>query len=244
MIEEINYRPTPGIENVLRGEVSPPQIVTSNKPGLEGQTVEVSLVKEGSGQFGLTNWKDNKEWSGIFNHSILTARYASHLAILLKEKGHVVDPQNIIDAMIISHAGRRQWDEARWYPDAAPNAEEKTKVTNETLGLRTIQNKVPDKTFKIVTALAHSNEEFSPDPDTLESLEYRLTSYIDHRTTDHIQALHMRMGNFLAGYFFARNDITSEKKSGDSKYYEKNYRSRKKRHGSGRSRCNSSKGRC
>lgn len=213
MNEATNYRPTPGIENALCGEVSRPQLVTSQKPGSEGQTVEVSLVTTGSGQFGLTSWRDNKEWAGIFNHSVLTARIASHLAMQLAKREHPVDPQLIIDTMIVSHPGRRQWDEARWYPDAAPNAAERTKVTNETLGLRIIQGHVPEKAFKIVTALAHGNKEFPPDPDTLASLEYRLTSYVDHRTTDHVQALHTRMGDFLAGYFFARNSLTADEKT-------------------------------
>src|SRR5579864_268078 len=101
MAEAIRYRHTPGIENALRGEVSRPQFVTSRKPGSEGQQVEVSLVTQGSGQFGLTSWRDNKEWSGIFNHSILTARFSSHLAQQLAQVGHQVDPQILIDAMIV-----------------------------------------------------------------------------------------------------------------------------------------------
>jgi hypothetical protein len=204
--------PTPGIEQVLVGDVAGPITTESRKPATKGQNVAVHLVQEGSGQFGLTNLQDNKEWSGIFHHSILTARVSGYLAEQIADRGYDVDPTSVVDAMVVSHTGRRQWDEANWYPDAVTDAQERSGVTNETLGLRIIQGKVPEKVFDIVSALAHGNKEFEVSDSTKNSLDYRLAVYVDHRTTDHVQELHNRLGDFLAGFFYARNAVDPVKR--------------------------------
>lgn len=67
--------------NTLRGIVSEPLRTISHKPGItEGKLVTVRLALEGPAMFGLTDWTDSKEWAGIFNHTILSARYAVHFA--------------------------------------------------------------------------------------------------------------------------------------------------------------------
>ena len=38
------------------------------------------------------------------------------------KRGHKVNSQQILDGMIVSHSGRRQWDEAGLYPEAAEDA--------------------------------------------------------------------------------------------------------------------------
>lgn len=162
--------------------------------------------------FGLTDWQDNKEWSGIFNHSVLSARYSVHFAQQLQETEYSVNAQQILDGMIVSHTGRRQWDEAGWYPEVIPDAEKKRTNSNETLGLKLIQGKVPQDVFGLVSALGHNVEEFSVDPSVYNSLEYKLTSYVDHRTTQQYESLHTRMGDFLLGNFFDRDQITDELK--------------------------------
>ncbi len=204
--------PTPGVVDALRGKIAEPIQTISQKPGEEGTFTRVRLLLSGSGQFGLKDRKDNKEWSGIFNHSILSARYSVHFAEKMAKAGYETHPQTILDAMIVSHAGRRSWDEAGWYPQAAPDAREKRSISNETLGLQLIQGKVPQDAFALVAALAHNLEGFDLDPAMYDSWDYKLTSYVDHRTTQSYEPLNTRMGNFLIANFFDKDQVTPEVK--------------------------------
>lgn len=203
--------PRSGVVDALRGTISEPVTTISRKKGKEGKSVSVRLVENGSGQFGLTGMQDNKEWSGIFHHSILSARYSVHFGNALQKaavRGEInfdettkPNLQTMLDGMIVSHAGRRTWDEAGWYPDVVKEAARKRAVSNETIGLLIIQDKVPEDAFKLVTALAHKPEGFEVDPAVKKGWSYRITSYVDHRTTDHWQPLHERLGDFLYGNF-------------------------------------------
>ncbi len=210
--------PTSGVVDVLRGSISEPIKTISQKPGQAGQEVEVCIVKEGSGMFGLSDWRDNKEWSGIFNHSLLTARYSVYFAQELAKAGYETHPQTILDAMIVSHAGRRAWDEANWYPQAAPDAQEKTRIPNEHLGLRLIHGKVPADTFALVASLAHNPEGFASDSKAHKSLDHKIAQYVDHRTSQIYEPLNTRMGDFLLNNFFDKNEITDSKRN---KVYKK-----------------------
>lgn len=205
-------RPTQSVVDVLRGTVS--LIPFKRKiPGQdEKQPMSAILAVEGPGMFGLTDWRDNKLWAGIFNHSILSARYSLYLAEQLAKKGFTVNPQRVLDGMIVSHAGRRQWDEAGLYPEAIPKAKSKRKISNERLGLRLIKGKVPDGVFELVAALGHEIDakEFPIDPKIYESLDYSITEYVDHRTAQKYEPLHTRMGDFLLGKFFKKEVIDSD----------------------------------
>lgn len=222
LTETLELSPRPGVVDALRGTISEPRTTVSHRRGQENQEVRVRLVTEGSGQFGLTDMKDNKEWSGIFNHSVLSARYSVHFAEQLSAaadredvaipESHKPNRQTILDGMIVSHAGRRTSDEALWYPEAVEDGENKRSVSNETLGLQLIQEKVPGDALQLVTALAHNPEGFSVDPTVKEGWNYRITSYVDHRTTDHWQPFHERMGDFLVNNFFDKNAVSDEKR--------------------------------
>lgn len=225
MIERVEYRnnpeptnselkPSPGILRVLRGKISEPVTTVSRKPGSEGKLVRVRLVEKGSGMIDLNDMTDSKEWSGIFNHSVLTTRLSVHVAERMQRMGFNADPQLILDAGLVSHAGRRQSDEAHWYPDAVAGAEEKKRVSNETLGLRILRGNVPDDVFNLVGALAHNPEGFDIDPETKKSLNYLLFCYIDHRTSQTYEPLNIRMGNFLKQNFIDKNenDIETDKR--------------------------------
>lgn len=206
-------QPTLSVVDALRGVISDPISTTSYKQGQEGQTIEVRLALEGPGMFGLTDWKDNREWSGIFNHSILSARYSLYFAKQLAERGYDINPQTILDGMIVSHSGRRQWDEAGRYPEAVTDVESKRGKgkSNEALGLKLIQGKeVPQDVFDLVAALAHENTEFPVSQEVFDSLEYRICEYVDHRTTGEYLPLSERMGGFLLGYFFKKDEVTPE----------------------------------
>lgn len=198
--------PNPNIVDVLRGTISEPIQTISRKPGSDGRLVTVRIALEGPGMFGLTDWQDSKEWSGILNHCILSARYATYFAQRMVQAGHEVNPQVVLDGMIISHPGRRQWDEAGWYPGIVPDAEVKKAITNETLGLRLIRGKVPQDIFQFVSSLAFS-EEFPVGKKVYLSLEHKLSILADHRTSDRYLPLHKRMGDFIWGYFFNKNQV-------------------------------------
>jgi len=207
------YVPDPSVIEVLRGKISDPITTKSYKPGpTEGKMVEVRLVTEGVGLFGLTDWRDNKEWSGINNHDLLTTRYYAHFSQAMYEKGHNTNPQRGVDAMPASHGGRRRWDEAGWYPESVENAAAIRSVSNETLGMQLVQGKIPQDAFELVVALGHNVEGFSVDPKIYKSLDFLIAIYVDHRTTQKWESLHTRMGDFLLGNFFERGKITPELK--------------------------------
>lgn len=209
MSEFTEFSPAPGIVDALRGKISEPIQTTSYKPGSEGQLVTVRLALEGPCMFGLTDPEDNKEWYGIFNHSVLSARYATYFAQKAFSAGVSVDPQLVLDGMIVSHPGRRQWDEALWYPKAISNAAEKTAITNETLGLRLIKGNVGDEIFFFVASLAYS-EEFPVDPAIYTSWEHRLAILADHRTSNRYLPLHIRMGDFIWSNFFDKSKFKAD----------------------------------
>lgn len=216
-------RPTQSVVDALRGTVS--LIPFKRKiPGQEEkQPMSAILAVEGPGMIGLVDWKDNRTWSGIFNHSVLSARYSVYLAEQLAKKGFTVNPQRVLDGMIVSHSGRRQWEEAGKYPEAVEDAESKRGKgkSNEALGLRLIQGKVSDEVFELVAALAHENREFPVSEEVKESLEYRITEYVDHRTTGEYLPLSERMGGFLLGYFFKKDEVTQELKESVGSFVEK-----------------------
>lgn len=222
--------PDPRVIDALRGEVSEPIRTVSSKPGFEGKQVEVRVVRDGPGLFGLTDWEDNKEWSGITNHILLSARYAVYFAQKMHDAGYEANPQRILDGMIVSHPGRRQWDEAGWYPDAVEDAQTKRSISNETLGMQLIQGKVPEDAFELVVALGHNVEGFSVDPSIYDSWDYKLAIYVDHRAAQKYEPLNTRMGDFLIGNFFKRDEVIPELKErvynaiGDLIERQKNYR--------------------
>lgn len=199
---------TPKVVDVLCGEISELVRTKSFKPDELGEMVDVRLVLNGPGMYGLTDWEDSRKWAGIFNHSILSARYSLHFARQLAERGHDIDLQTILDGMIVSHSGRRQWEEADHYREKAPDSIAKRKISNERLGLRLIKGKVPPKTFNLVAALAHENTEFPVSQRVYDSLEYRICEYVDHRTTDRYMPLVDRMSGFFLANFYKKDEIT------------------------------------
>lgn len=211
------YFPTPEIADVLKGEISDPWKTVSQKNGSQGLEVEVCIAEKGPGMIDLDNWKDNKEWSGIFNHVLLCARYSSYFAQKLSNIGYIINPQIDLDAMIVSHAGRRQWDEANWYPEIVFGASEKKNKRNEQLGLELIKDKVPENVFRLVAALGYEVEKSPVGIEVYDTLEYKVASYVDHRTTGKYEPMNIRMGNFLLQNFLNTSEITSELK--DKVYY-------------------------
>lgn len=199
----------------LRGEISEPIQTISHKPGSDGELVNIRIAIEGPGLFGLTDWKDNKEWSGITNHVLLSARYAVYFAQKMKEAGFLTNPQRVLNGMLVSHPGRRQWDEAGWYPEVVADASAKRSISNETLGIQLIHDhvifgKIPFNAFELVVALGHNVEGFSVDPAIYTSWDFKVAIYADHRTTQKYEPLNTRMADFFLGNFFKKDQITDE----------------------------------
>lgn len=204
-------RISPQIVDALRGKISEPTETISHKPGSQGEIVRVRIALEGPGMFGLTDMEDNKTWSGMFNHQVKSGVLGAHLSTIMAQAGHDTSPSRIANTMaVVSHAGRRQWEEARDFPDMAPNAKEKRALSNETLGMHLIQGKVPQSVFDLTVALGHNTEDFSVDPAVYTSWDYLIAIYADHRTTQQYEPLHTRMGDFLLSNFFEKGTITPD----------------------------------
>jgi hypothetical protein len=187
--------------------------VKSHHPLTEGQEVTVRIADEGSGMIGLENPQDNKDWSGMLNHVQLNRRLALHISKAGLQRGLDTDPTRIANGFDVSHAGRRVGEEARYYPGAVKEADEKASITYGSMGAKIIEGKVPQSAFELVVALGHGTEEFSVDPAIYDSLDYKIAIYADHRTSQTIEPLHKRMGDFLLQNFFTKEQVTTEKKS-------------------------------
>jgi hypothetical protein len=185
-----SVRPVSKTLEALEGEISIPVETVSQKPGHIGEKVQVSLVKEGAGMAGLKEAEDNKEWSGIFNHLVKTARVATFLAQELQKKEENVNPNLILNTVLISHAGRRQWDEANWYPDAVKDAEEKSKLGDQPLATPVLEKAgISDEILDIVES--HGIGTLYP-IEKMNTWEKKLSLYSDFRVSQNIMSLDQR----------------------------------------------------
>ncbi|MEK7573631.1 MAG: hypothetical protein AAB531_04370 [Patescibacteria group bacterium] len=185
-----SVRPVSQTLEALEGEVSDPVTTNSQKPGNEGQKVTVRLVREGAGMAGLEEREDNKEWAGIFNHLVKTARVSTFLAQELQKVGENVNPNLILNTVLISHAGRRQWDEANWYPEAVENAEEKAKMGDQPLAIPVLEKAgTPTEIMEIVESHAVGTQYPIERMDTWEK---KLALYADFRVSQNLMNLDER----------------------------------------------------
>ncbi len=176
--------------NVLKGTISEPVITTSHKPVTMGQEVSVRLVQEGSGMAGLEDREDNKEWAGIFNHILKTARVATFLGKELQRQGKEVDPNIILNTVLASHSGRRQWDEATWYPDAVENASEKASKRDQPLTEELLSSAhLPESVVSVVRA--HGFVIFYP-IEIMDTWEKKVSLYADFRVSQNVMSFAAR----------------------------------------------------
>ena len=203
---EASTRPRSYILSALRGKVSEPKKVISHKPAFEGQEITVRTVEEGAGMVGLEDREDNKEWSGIFNHIVTTARVATFLAERLKEKGEAVDPTLVLNTILVSHCGRRQWDEAHWYPDVVENASEKAGSNDQPLAQKILQEAGFEQTI-MDTIEAHGVGTTYP-IEAMDTWEKKLCMYADFRVGQQIMSLEERFSDMERG--IASGRVTQE----------------------------------
>jgi hypothetical protein len=192
MTEQTNTIPFPDSQSLsaLKGTVSEPITTISHKPGKEGQTVQVRLAEKGAGMIGLENQEDNKEWSGIFNHIVKTARLATFLAEELNKTGVEVNPDLVLNSILVSHAGRRQWDESNWYPDVVENAKVKSAGGDQPLATQVLTDVgIPEEVMEVVDA--HSIGTRYP-IERMDTWEKKLSLYADFRTSQNFMGLRER----------------------------------------------------
>lgn len=123
------------LEALRYAEFTEPKSLT--KPN--GQEIRTRLVIEGAGMVGLSDRVENKEWAGMFNHYMKVGGGYLQLARLLQLNGHQVDLQLAVNTTTLSHNGRRQLDEANWYPQEVTNAAEKQKMGDTKIGLENMR---------------------------------------------------------------------------------------------------------
>ncbi len=181
---------------VMQGSVSDPEEVASYKNPNEPTPTTVRLVQEGSGLIGLENVEDNKEWSGLFNHVLLTARVASYLGRELQKAGVPVDVNLLKAAILSSHSGRRMWDESNWYKEAVPDYETKQGKTDTDLALDLLRSAhLPDELIETVEAHAIGK----PYPyEKMDSWEKKLALYADFRVSQAVTGLDERFDDLQA----------------------------------------------
>lgn len=191
---EVITGPNSRVIEALKGRVSEPKEVISYKHGSRGEKVKVSLVEEGAGMVGLKDREDNREWAGIFNHLVKTGRVATFLAKELQKTGVDIDPRVVLNAILVSHAGRRQWDEACWYPDIVVNAQEKKDKRDVQL-TREILEKIdlPERVKNVVQA--HGIPTMYP-LEKIDTWEKKVALYIDYRVTHVVMDFDARVADF------------------------------------------------
>ena len=200
---ERTYRSQADILEALKGKVSEPLEVVSNKPGFAEQTVRVRLVEEGSGMVGLSDWRDNREWAGIFNHINKVAGGARTLLNLLKLNGHNVDPILGEHTVLVSHNARRQTDEATWYPDEVSDAERKRKLGDTPLSVEHLQNLgFEDELIESVRAHSIGTEIFPFEKATNWNL--KLPIFLDYRISQNAMSLEERFRDLQRGVVAGR----------------------------------------
>lgn len=206
-----HYKPVSDYKNLipdincigaLKGEVSQPFQLKEDKIG------RIAIV--GPCMFGLLDENDKKDWYGIFNHQVTIARYSSFLACECEKRGVKVDPQEILNGCLISHSGRRQWDEARWYPQVVKEIigenqiNYRANISSEELSVRLLEDKVKIKNAVIFVKNLWEIDNF--DPNAFGAL---FTRYIDHRIGQDYESLNKRMSLLIYKSFVVDNNLST-----------------------------------
>jgi hypothetical protein len=152
------------------------------------------LVIDGSGMIGLENMAENKEWAGLFNHCVKIAGASLKLGRLLQYNGHEIDLQLLLDTVMLSHNGRRQYEEARRYPNDVPRAEEKVAMGDTRIGLSNLKwrNVQPELVDMVAV---HGVDKFYPF-EAIRTWNQKLPLYLDYRIGQNVVSLDQRFASF------------------------------------------------
>ena len=188
-------RPKAQILEALKGKISEPVRTVSNKPGFVGQEVEVRLVKEGPGMVGLGDWQDNKEWSGILNHFVKTAGAAVKIGKLLELNREQVDVQLLLDTVLLSHSGRRQFDEAQWYPEIVESAQGKAKTPDSFLTIPILRKAGVNERIIEMVSVHTLGAENGYRYEDMDDWNKKLPMYLDFRIAQEAMPLEKRFAD-------------------------------------------------
>lgn len=194
---EVITGPSSRVIEALKGRVSEAKKVISHKHGSRGKKVEVRLVEEGAGMVGLKDREDNKEWAGIFNHIVKTAGASLKLGRLLQLQGLDVDPRLLLNTVMVSHSGRRQYDEAQWYPQDVKDASEKRQKGDVIIGLDLLKDKnLPDELMEMVSV--HGLGKDYPF-ERVDSWNKKIPMYLDFRISQNAMSMEQRFVGLQRG---------------------------------------------
>jgi hypothetical protein len=138
----------------------------------------VRLAVDGdSSMMGLTDPWENREWSGLFNHTTKLAGVARTLGRLLHLNGHEFDEQLVMDKVTVSHIGSRPKNEATRYPYAMTDL---TKIdkTDKEIGMEVLKRKNFSDAF-LETCNIHGSTTIESTATWTEKLQ----EYLDQRIT-------------------------------------------------------------
>ncbi len=167
-----------------------------------GQEITTRLVREGAGMAGLEDRVENQEWAGIFNHYVKTAGASLQLGTLLKLNGQEVDLQLMLDTVMLSHSGRRQYDEATWYPDEVDHAAEKRETGDTRIGLDSLRDKnLPPELIEMISV--HGLGTIFPFEAT-KTWNEKLPLYLDFRIAQNAMPMEQRFVDLQRGVVSGR----------------------------------------
>lgn len=194
---EIVVGPDSKTLEALEGEISEPIRTISHKPGFKGQQVTMRVAEKGPGMIGLRDTDDNREWSGIFNHSVKTAGASLTLGKLLRLNGQKVNEELLLNTVMLSHAGRRQYDEANWYPNAVADSEKKKQEGDTRIGLDILKEEgISEELVEMVSAHGLG---LSYPYDRMDSWNKKLSMYLDFRISQGAMPMEQRFKDLRRG---------------------------------------------
>lgn len=167
-----------------------------------GQEITTRLVHEGAGMVGLEDRIENQEWAGIFNHYVKTAGGSLRLGRLLQLNGQEVDLQLMLNTVMLSHSGRRQYDEATWYPEQIDDAVQKRELGDTQIGLANLQSKhLPPELIDMISV--HGLGTIYPFEAT-KTWNEKLPIYLDFRIAQNAMPMEQRFIDLQRGVIAGR----------------------------------------
>lgn len=167
-----------------------------------GQEITTRLVHEGAGMAGLEDRVENQEWAGIFNHYVKTTGASLQLGKLLKLNGQAVNLQLMLDTVMLSHSGRRQYDEATWYPDDVDDASTKRELGDTQIGLANLNRKnLPPELIEMISV--HGLGTTFPFEAT-KTWNQKLPMYLDFRIAQNAMSMEQRFIDLQRGVVAGR----------------------------------------
>lgn len=169
----------------------------------DGKSIRTRLVREGLGMVGLEDRIENQEWAGIFNHYAKVAGASLKLGTLLKLNGRDVDLKLMVNTVMLSHGGRRQYDEANWYPEEVSNASEKRQKSDTQIGLENLEGK--NLSPELIDMIGmHGLGVMYPFDKIQNSWNEKLPLYLDFRIAQNAMPMEQRFQDLQRGVIAGR----------------------------------------